>query len=129
MHSGVDISVPNNSPVYATGAGFVELIDYDFGYGNYIIIDHPDAGYKTLYGHLNSAISNLKVGDEVLRGQQIALSGNTGLSTAPHVHYEVRDHNNNALDPLNFFGPSMTPNEYRDFLVHAQTRNFLPSLD
>ncbi len=129
MHSGVDISVPINSPVYATGGGFIELIDHNSGYGNYIIINHPDAGYKTLYGHLNSTIPNLKVGDEVVRGQQIALSGNTGLSTAPHVHYEVRDRNDNALNPLHFFGPSMTPEEYHDFLLRAQKYHNLPSLD
>ena len=129
MHSGVDISVPNDSPVYATGGGTVELIDYDAGYGNYIVIDHPAAGYKTLYGHLNSVSLHLKVGDDVVRGQQIALSGNTGLSTAPHVHYEVRDQNYNSLDPINFFGVSMTPEQYRDFLDHAKNYAHLPSLD
>lgn len=129
MHSGVDLSVPTNTPVYATGGGYVELIDYDFGYGNYIILDHPAAGYKTLYGHLNSAMSHLQIGDKVVRGQQIGLSGNTGLSTAPHVHYEVRDHNNKSLNPLQFFGPSMTPEEYRNFLLRAEMINSLPSLD
>jgi len=127
MHAGVDISVPNDSPVYATGGGTIELIDYDSGYGNYIVIDHPAVGYKTLYGHLNS--THLKVGDEVVRGQQIALSGNTGLSTAPHIHYEVRDQNHNPLDPINFFGVSMTPEEYHDFLSHANDYAHLPSLD
>ncbi|MCY3999552.1 MAG: M23 family metallopeptidase [Bacteroidetes bacterium] len=129
MHTGVDISVPNDSPVYATGGGTIELIDYDSGYGNYIVIDHPAVGYKTLYGHLNSVMPRLNVGDEVVRGQQIALSGNTGLSTAPHVHYEVRDHKYNPLDPINFFGVSMTPEEYRDFLDHAKNYAHLPSLD
>jgi len=129
MHAGVDISIPIDTPIYATGGGIVERISSNAGYGNYIIIDHPDAGYKTLYGHLNSTLSHIKEGVEVVRGQQIALSGNTGLSVAPHIHYEVRDQNNNPLDPISFFEPSMTPQEYQKLLDQTQKYQIHPSLD
>ncbi len=130
MHSGVDISVPINTPVYATGGGIIEEVGYSsIGYGRYILIDHPKAGYKTLYGHLNQEMSGIKKGVRVIRGQQIALSGNTGLSTAPHVHYEVRDQNNQSLNPIYFFGPSMSPQEYHALLNEAEKNSQLPSLD
>ena len=130
MHSGLDIAVPRGSPVYATGAGVIEDIAYsNIGYGRYVLIDHPEAGYKTLYGHLDSVLPNIREGVEVVRGQQIAKSGNTGLSVAPHVHYEVRDHNNNALDPRYFLGPSMTPQQYQELLDRADNLSSLPSLD
>ncbi len=130
MHSGVDISVPINTPVYATGGGIIEEVGYSsIGYGRYILIDHPDAGYKTLYGHLNQEMPKIKKGVRVIRGEQIALSGNTGLSTAPHVHYEVRDQNNQSLNPIYFFGPSMTPQEYQALLNQAKENRHLPSLD
>ena len=130
MHSGLDIAVPRDSPVYATGAGVIEDIGYsNIGYGRYVLIDHPEAGYKTLYGHLDSVLPNIREGVKVVRGQQIAKSGNTGLSVAPHVHYEVRDHDNNALDPRYFLGPSMTPQQYQELLDRADDLSSLPSLD
>ncbi|MCY4205258.1 MAG: M23 family metallopeptidase [Bacteroidetes bacterium] len=129
MHAGVDISIPNNSPIYATGGGIVELVSSNAGYGKYIIIDHPDAGYKTLYGHLNAPLPHIKEGVKVVRGEQIALSGNTGLSVAPHVHYEVRDQNNHALNPISFFEPGMTIQEYQLLLNQAKRYRTLPSLD
>lgn len=130
MHSGLDIAVPRGSPVHATGAGVIEDIGYsNIGYGRYVLIDHPDAGYKTLYGHLDSVLPNIKEGVKVVRGQEIAKSGNTGLSVAPHVHYEVRDHKNNALDPRYFLGPSMTPQQYQELLDRADNLSSLPSLD
>ncbi len=130
MHSGLDIAVPMNTPVYATGAGVIEEVGFSkIGYGRYILIDHPEAGYKTLYGHLQQVLPGIRKGVMVVRGEQIALSGNTGLSVAPHVHYEVRDHNNNALDPKYFLGPSMTPQQYQQLLNRANDLNSLPSLD
>ncbi|MCY3487295.1 MAG: M23 family metallopeptidase, partial [Bacteroidetes bacterium] len=71
----------------------------------------------------------IREGVKVVRGQQIAKSGNTGLSVAPHVHYEVRDRNNNALDPRYFLGPSMTPQQYQELLDRADNLSSLPSLD
>ena len=78
-----------NTPIYATASGVVEGIGYEArGYGHYIVLSHPKAGYKTLYAHLNSE-PRIPRGAKVVRGEQIGLSGNSGLSAAPHLHYEV----------------------------------------
>lgn len=87
FHQGIDISNQIGTPIYATAAGTVVTTDYDTGYGKRIIIRHGN-GYETLYGHLYSY--QVRVGDTVSKGQIIGLMGNTGLSTGPHLHYEVR---------------------------------------
>ncbi len=99
MHEGVDIIAPENTPVHATGDGVVEYAGGQGSYGLLVIINHG-YGYQTYYGHLNSA--NFKIGDEVKRGDIIAYSGNSGLSSGPHLHYEVV-FNNKKLDPVRFF--------------------------
>ncbi|MGD1893807.1 MAG: M23 family metallopeptidase [Cyclobacteriaceae bacterium] len=87
MHPGVDFSAPQGTPVYATGGGKVKQVKSSFtGYGKQVIIDHG-YGYLTRYAHLQDF--NVKVGQEVERGQCIGYVGNTGTSTAPHLHYEV----------------------------------------
>ena len=129
MHSGVDISVPTNSPVYATGGGVIEAISSDAGYGIYVLIDHPAAGYKTLYGHLKSIMPGIRRGIQVVRGEQIAYSGNTGLSVAPHVHYEVRNQDDRSLNPLPFFALSLSPQEYQKILDQVEERHSVLSLD
>lgn len=87
FHQGIDISNQTGTPIYATAAGTVITTDYDTGYGKRIIIRHG-SGYETLYGHLYSY--QVRVGDTVSKGQIIGLMGNTGISTGPHLHYEVR---------------------------------------
>lgn len=84
-HGAIDIPV-NYVPVHAAAAGTVVSAGWMSGYGNYIEIDHGN-GYYTAYGHLSSF--NVSAGQTVSRGQQIAVSGNTGISTGPHLHYEV----------------------------------------
>ena len=84
-HGAVDIPV-RYVPVYAAADGVIVSAGWMSGYGNYIEIDHGN-GYYTAYGHLNSF--NVSAGQTVSRGQQIAVSGNTGISTGPHLHYEV----------------------------------------
>ena len=84
-HGAIDIGV-SYVPVHAAAAGVVVSAGWMSGYGNYIEIDHGN-GYYTAYGHLNSF--NVSAGQTVSRGQQIAVSGNTGNSTGPHLHYEV----------------------------------------
>jgi murein DD-endopeptidase MepM/ murein hydrolase activator NlpD len=99
MHNGVDILTDTGTKVYAPGAGIVDFIGWRGGYGLTLEIDHG-FGYRTMYCHLESTM--VKVGQKLIRGNLIALSGNSGrLSTGPHLHYEVHNYGV-ALDPLNF---------------------------
>lgn len=86
-HTGIDIGLPTGSLVYAADGGKVIYSGYKGGYGLMIQIDHG-ANIETIYGHLSK--SYVSVGDMVYKGQKIALSGNTGTSTGPHLHFEVR---------------------------------------
>jgi murein DD-endopeptidase MepM/ murein hydrolase activator NlpD len=103
FHTGIDLSVPLGTPVFAAADGVVVLARSMtdtagalVGYGNCVIIQH-DAGLKTLYGHL--LVIGVKEGDQVKRGQLIGLVGSTGNSTGPHLHFEVRI-DNSPVDPL-----------------------------
>lgn len=111
-HKGNDYAVPIGTSVYATKDGKVTIAGPQEGYGNVIYIDHGD-GYVTRYGHLSTML--VKAGQTVTKGQQIALSGNTGLSTGPHLHYEVR-YNGNAINPNSVYA-SGTP------LGNAKSKN------
>ena len=95
-YNSIDIGIPTGSTLYAAAAGQVILAKssgYNGGYGKYIIISHYN-GTQTVYGHLSAL--NVKVGDVVYKGQVIGKTGNTGRSTGPHLHFEVRG----ALNPL-----------------------------
>jgi len=98
MHDGVDISTAVGTPVFATGGGKVIFVGYQGGYGKTIVIDH---GFKlkTVYAH-NSKLF-VRKGAHVKRGELIATSGNTGRSTGPHLHYEVRRYNQ-PVDPFRY---------------------------
>ena len=98
FHPGIDISVPVGTPVKAAGKGVVTYAGWLSGYGNVVIIDHG-YGIQSVYGH-NSQIL-VKVGQTVKRGDIIAKSGNTGRSTGPHVHFEIRV-NGNPVDPMKY---------------------------
>lgn len=109
-HDGVDIAGNMGTPIYATGDGVVERISYDmFGYGRYIMIDHG-FGYKTRYGHLNTA--DVKVNQKVKKGDFIGTMGNTGRSTGPHLHYEII-YMGRTVNPLNYFNMKMDTVLYR----------------
>ncbi len=86
MHEGIDLVADVGTPVHATGAGVVSYVGQRGGYGNVVEINHG-FGYLTVYGHLEKAL--VREGQKVRRGQVIALSGDSGLSTGPHLHYEV----------------------------------------
>ena len=117
FHGGIDFSGPVGIGIYATGDGVVSKVEKNkSGYGNNIIIDHG-YGYKTRYAHLHSF--SVKKGDKVKRGQEIGKMGNTGKSTAPHLHYEVIK-NNKAINPINFFYNDITPEEYDKILELSQ---------
>ena len=87
MHTGLDIAAEHGKPVYAPSDGVVVFAGPEGGYGNVIVIDHG-YGIKSRYGHLAQML--VRAGDRVMRGQQVAAIGNTGRSTGPHLHYEVR---------------------------------------
>jgi murein DD-endopeptidase MepM/ murein hydrolase activator NlpD len=87
LHGGMDIAAPHGKEVYAPSDGTVVFSGLEGGYGNVIVIDHG-YGIKTRYGHLSKLL--VKAGDKVKRGAHIAAVGNTGRSTGPHLHYEVR---------------------------------------
>ncbi len=99
-HQGIDISVPIGTPILSAMAGKVTGGGYSASRGNYIVVDHGN-GITTLYQHLSKALS--KIGDIVSAGQEIALSGNSGISTGAHLHYEVRK-DGKTIDPLKFDG-------------------------
>ena len=98
FHKGVDIAVWYNTPVLATGDGVVEFSGWKGGFGRTVIVDHG-FGYETLYAH-NQRLE-VDQGEEVKRGDVIAYSGNSGYSTGPHLHYEVRK-DGESLNPKDF---------------------------
>jgi murein DD-endopeptidase MepM/ murein hydrolase activator NlpD len=98
MHYGIDIVAEKGTPVYASGKGKVVFTGYHGGLGLTVEIDHG-FGYRSLYAHLSKVL--VKRGRKVLRGDVIAKTGNTGLSTGPHLHYEIV-HNGIKQDPMKF---------------------------
>lgn len=101
-HIGVDLKAPIGTPVLSTADGVIEKIeDSPNTYGKYIIIKHDDA-YQTLYAQLSEI--KVEVGQKVKVGETIGLSGNSGMSTAPHLHYEVIK-DGKRVDPEQYFGP------------------------
>lgn len=97
-HPGIDIAVPQNSYIRASGSGIVKAAAEDTVYGRYIVIDHGN-GVESLYGHASRLL--VSQGTKVKRLQVIALSGSTGQSTAPHLHFEVRKRGK-AVDPYQY---------------------------
>ncbi len=95
-HPGIDIAVPVGTAVRAAGGGTVAAAGTDVDYGLYVLLRHPD-GYETMYGHASRLLVN--EGEAVLAGQVIALTGNSGRSTAPHLHFEIR-RAKRSVDPL-----------------------------
>ena len=119
-HAGVDITIPSGSPVFATADGVIaQVVRKQSGYGIHIIISHPASGYQTLYGHLSEVMPSVQPGHPVKRGQMVALSGNTGLSAAPHLHYEVHRMDGTKLNPYPFLAPQMSASEYQAILDEA----------
>lgn len=117
FHEGIDFTAPVGTDIYSTGDGQVVKIEFSRrGYGNLIEIDHG-FGYRTVYAHLSKM--NVKMGQKVSRGEVIGFVGNTGKSTAPHLHYEVRK-NGKAVDPINFFFNDITPEEYAAMIELSQ---------
>lgn len=109
MHTGVDFTAPTGTSIYATGNGVVRKAQRDnSGYGLMVEIDHG-YGYTTIYAHLSKI--NVRVGQTVKRGEVLGQVGNTGLSTAPHLHYEVV-RNGKKVNPVNYFYNDLSPEEF-----------------
>ena len=109
FHEGLDIAAPWGTLVKASGAGRVSYAGYKGGLGKTVIIDHG-FGFQTIYGH-NSKL-NVAEGDRVEGGQQIAAVGNTGHSTGPHLHFEVRV-DGVPVDPMNYLPPRIEPKRFQ----------------
>ncbi|WP_041661127.1 D-alanyl-D-alanine carboxypeptidase family protein [Acaryochloris marina] len=111
FHRGIDYGTPIGSEIRASDGGVVTAVKVDCpqqghlesrcggGYGNFVFIQHS-SGYVTVYGHLSA--TNVQIGDPVKQGQVIALSGNSGRTTGPHLHFEIRDPSGQRLNPANF---------------------------
>lgn len=110
FHEGMDFTAPTGSEIYATADGVVSAIETDIyrGYGNMVKIDHG-FGYETLYAHMDNI--KAKLGQHVKRGDIIGYVGSTGLSTAPHLHYEVHK-NGKTVNPVNYYFNDLTPREF-----------------
>ncbi len=119
MHNGMDFTAKTGTPIYATGNGKVIKASRASGFGNVVYIDHG-FGYVTKYGHMSKF--NTKKGRYVKRGDIIGYVGNTGLSSGPHLHYEVHK-NGKPINPVNFYHGDLTPEEYDIMLEKASQEN------
>lgn len=113
MHEGVDFSAPVGTKIYAAGDGVVRFVEKGKShYGNNLLIDHG-FGYSTFYAHCHDI--KVKPGQRVKRGEVIATVGNTGKSSGPHLHYEVRK-NGRPINPIHFFFNDITPEDYQKMI-------------
>jgi murein DD-endopeptidase MepM/ murein hydrolase activator NlpD len=117
MHSGLDFTAPQGTPIYATGNGVVTTASFGGGAGNHVKINHG-YGYETVYMHMVRI--KTAVGQTVKRGEVIGWVGSTGASTGPHCHYEVHV-NGVAVDPVYFFSNDLNPAEFDRMLKIAAT--------
>lgn len=108
FHEGMDFSAATGTPIFATGDGVVIKSGWQRGYGNTVEIDHG-YGYKTVYAHMHK--TKVRKGNKVSRGDEIGEVGNTGKSTGPHLHYEVRL-KGKPLNPMNYYFLDLTPEQY-----------------
>lgn len=120
LHSGIDFAASIGTPIYATADGKVISVDVKFsGYGKMVEIDHG-FGYRTRYAHMHEFA--VRSGQNIKRGDLIGYVGNTGLSTAPHLHYEVLI-NGSHVDPVHYFYNDLTAAEYEKVLELASVEN------
>ena len=121
MHYGQDFPVPPGTQVYATGGG--KIIEAGWGgtqgFGNMIVIDHG-YGLQSTYGHLSKI--NVVVGQLVKRGDMLGLTGNTGLSSGPHLHYQI-DQFGEHKNPVNFFNNDITEQEYSEMIQAFESKS------
>ncbi|WP_233993828.1 M23 family metallopeptidase [Salinibacter altiplanensis] len=120
MHEGIDFLLKRGTPVMATAEGTVQRAEQNPSYGKVIELKHPESEHMTLYAHLSEIPDKIYRGAEVQRGDTIGYSGNSGLSTGPHLHYEVHRLDGAALNPMQFLMPDMSPESYRTLEERTQ---------
>jgi murein DD-endopeptidase MepM/ murein hydrolase activator NlpD len=123
FHPGMDFSAEQGTPIYATGDATVERADnLAQGYGHHVVLNHG-FGYRTLYAHMTKIVA--KAGQKIARGQLIGYVGSTGLSTAPHIHYEVIK-NGEKVNPINYYYNDLSPEQYEQLveLSKQSTQSF-----
>jgi len=118
-HTGVDITAPRGTPVYATADGVVSGKQTYEGYGISVLINHGFS-YETIYAHLSK--KTVRPGQKVKRGELIGYVGNTGLSIGPHLHYEVWK-NGTPVNPVFYFYSDITPEEYNAIIESSKKMN------
>lgn len=111
-HNGLDFTAPPGAPIYSTGDGIVGVAQYSESLGNMVFIDHG-YGFQTRYGHMTKFV--VRPGENVKRGQIIGYVGNTGLSVAAHLHYEVL-YKGDYINPINFFQRDLNNKEYEKLI-------------
>lgn len=120
MHTGIDIAAKTGTPVYATADGVSIRPESSMsGYGLYVMIDHG-YGYQTLYAHLSRVTA--KPGKKIKRGELLGYVGNTGLSVAPHLHYEIHQ-NGQQINPIHYFFNDLNPRDYEEVIKLASKDN------
>ncbi|MEM9023325.1 MAG: M23 family metallopeptidase [Bacteroidota bacterium] len=118
FHAGIDFTAPTGTEIYATGSGIVERADSKAsGFGKHVVVNHG-YGYKTRYAHMSRFA--VRPGQKVKRGDVLGYVGNTGLSSGPHLHYEV-EKGNTKIDPINYFFDDLSPEEY-DRMIDISSR-------
>lgn len=120
FHRGIDFTAPEGTKIQATGDGIIKKVEEkSTGYGLSVLIDHGHH-YETLYAHMNEIL--VKKGQKVKKGEVIGLIGDTGTSTAPHLHYEVH-YKGEAVNPVQYVMDGLSPDEYDQLLTKAAESN------
>ncbi|MFZ6001608.1 MAG: M23 family metallopeptidase [Bacteroidota bacterium] len=120
MHTGIDFAAAIGTPIYATADGVIDEVQVSFsGYGKMLEIDHG-FGYRTRYAHMHGF--TVRKGQKVKRGELIGFVGDTGLSTAPHLHYEVLI-NRSQVNPVHYFFNDLNASEYEKIIELASIEN------
>ncbi len=126
MHQGIDFGAPVGTPVYAAGSGVIKEVRWTGGYGHWLKIEHQ-GGWATGYGHLSAYAKGLRVGEKVTQGQVVAYVGSTGMSTGPHLHYEVMK-GNEKLNPISAKVPQGTALGGRELAAFEAQRAYIDTL-
>jgi hypothetical protein len=117
LHEGQDFTAPTGTEIYSTGNGRVKAVKKQrFGFGYHVIVDHG-YGFETIYAHMSEIL--VRQGQEVKRGDVLGLVGNTGTSTAPHLHYEVHK-NGRPINPVNFYYQDLSPEQFEQIIELSQ---------